>query len=166
MRRPTLSEKKSTAAMGLMANVANASSVASANTTGASAAIVELPALPKVTIKAEPKFSPENSEATRSRWVFFYTITIGVEGKLGAQLLSRYWKITSANADVQEINGEGVVGEQPHILPKQSYQYESFCILPTPLGWMEGHYQMVDDEGRFFTVPIARFRLEVAGVLQ
>lgn len=131
-----------------------------------SAEKIESIPLPSVTVLTEPKFSGEHSEPSRGRFVFLYNITINVAGKLGAQLLHRHWIITSADGDVQEVRGEGVIGEQPLILPKQPYQYESYCILPTPLGWIEGDYQMVDDEGRYFSVAVPRFRLAVPGVMQ
>jgi len=73
--------------------------------------------------------------------------------------LGRYWLITNGNGRETEVQGEGVVGEQPHIAPGSEYQYTSGAVIETPLGTMEGHYQMVDEQGNTFSVAIPVFRL-------
>jgi ApaG protein len=97
--------------------------------------------------------------------VFSYTITIRNEGSAPARLLTRHWVITDANGKVQEVAGEGVVGEQPHLLPGQGFRYSSGTILETPVGAMQGSYRMVADDGQQFDAPIAPFTLAMPGLL-
>lgn len=120
----------------------------------------------KISIETIAKFSDEHSQKQLNRFVFTYLIKIFNNGIESAQLLSRYWKITDANGEIQEVRGEGVVGEQPIIMPSAFYQYESFCLLPTPLGWMEGTYRMIYHNGEIFEVNIPRFVLEIPGIRQ
>jgi ApaG protein len=84
---------------------------------------------------------------------------------LPAKLLSRRWLITDANGKVQEVRGEGVVGEQPYLQPGQGFQYSSGAVLETPVGVMEGSYTMRADDGQEFDAPIAAFRLAMPGLL-
>ena len=98
--------------------------------------------------------------------MFAYTITIRNEGQMPAKLLSRHWLITDANGKVQEVRGEGVVGEQPHLHPGQGFRYSSGTVIETPVGAMEGRYSMKADDGYEFDAPIAPFRLAMPGVLQ
>ena len=98
--------------------------------------------------------------------MFSYTITIRNEGSVSARLLTRHWVITDANGKVQEVRGDGVVGEQPHLKPGQGFRYSSGAVLETPVGAMQGSYQMVTDEGMRFDAPIAVFRLAMPGILQ
>jgi ApaG protein len=98
--------------------------------------------------------------------VFSYTITIRNEGSVSARLLTRHWVITDANGKVQEVRGDGVVGEQPHLKPGQGFRYSSGAVLETPVGAMQGSYQMVTDGGMRFDAPIAAFRLAMPGILQ
>ena len=99
------------------------------------------------------------------RYVFAYTVRISNEGSETAQLRSRHWIITDGNGKVQEVVGEGVVGEQPHLLPGQGFRYSSGAIIETPVGAMQGKYRMVDDQGEQFDAPIAPFTLAMPGVL-
>ena len=99
------------------------------------------------------------------RFVFSYTITIRNEGSVPARLLTRHWIITDSNGKVQEVRGEGVVGEQPYLKPGQGFRYSSGAVLETPVGAMEGSYQMVADDGEQFDAPIAAFRLAMPGLL-
>jgi len=122
--------------------------------------------LSPIRVVCEPRYSNEHSLPDDLRYVYIYHITIHNESQQPAQLLSRYWKITDADGGVQEVKGDGVIGEQPLIKPKQPYEYESFCVLTTPLGWMEGHYNMIDEHGQAFEAPIPRFQLQVPGILQ
>ena len=110
-------------------------------------------------------FVEEQSDPREKRFVFAYTITIKNEGDVPAKLLTRHWIITDANGKVQEVRGEGVVGEQPHLQPGQGFRYSSGAILETPVGAMQGSYQMLADDGRRFDAPIAPFRLAMPGVL-
>ncbi len=97
--------------------------------------------------------------------MFAYTITIRNEGTKPARLVTRHWLITDANGKVQEVVGDGVVGEQPHLQPGQGFRYSSGAILETPVGAMQGKYHMVADDGEQFDAPIAPFRLAMPGVL-
>jgi ApaG protein len=107
----------------------------------------------------------EQSEPSADRYVFAYTITITNNGNLPARLVSRHWIITDANGKVQEVSGDGVVGEQPHLDPGQEFRYSSGAVLETPVGAMQGLYRMEGDNGVNFDAPIAPFTLAVPGVL-
>ena len=93
------------------------------------------------------------------RYVYTYTITIANRSNAPAQLISRHWRITDANEKLQEVQGMGVVGEQPHLRPGESYTYTSGVILETETGIMEGSYHMRTDEGDMFDAPIPTFAL-------
>jgi ApaG protein len=97
--------------------------------------------------------------------VFSYTITISNTGKLAAKLLTRHWVITDANGEVQEVHGEGVVGEQPYLRPGESFEYTSGTVMDTPVGSMEGSYQMVTDDGSAFDARIPVFTLSMPNAL-
>jgi ApaG protein len=99
------------------------------------------------------------------RYVFSYTITIHNAGSVPARLLSRHWVITDSDGKVQEVRGDGVVGEQPHLVPGQSFRYTSAAMIETPLGTMRGEYQMVADDGQLFDAEIAPFVLAIPRVL-
>ncbi|MET0988139.1 MAG: Co2+/Mg2+ efflux protein ApaG, partial [Steroidobacteraceae bacterium] len=99
------------------------------------------------------------------RYFFSYTITIRNEGQQPARLMTRHWVITDANGKVQEVRGEGVVGEQPYLLPGQGFRYSSAAVLETPVGAMQGSYQMVADDGSHFDATIAPFTLAKPGLL-
>ena len=81
-----------------------------------------------------------------------------------ARLLTRHWIITDANGNVKETRGDGVVGEQPYFKPGQGFRYSSGAVIETPVGTMQGSYQMVADDGQQFDAPIAPFRLAMPGV--
>ena len=116
-------------------------------------------------VDVETTFVPDQSDPVQNRFVFSYTITIRNQGGSPAKLLTRHWIITDANGKVQEVRGEGVVGEQPHIKPGEGFRYSSGAVLETPVGSMQGAYQMVNDHGERFDAPIAPFRLAVPGLL-
>ena len=118
-----------------------------------------------IQIGVETAYTPEQSEPARKRYAFAYTITISNRGAVPARLLSRHWVITDATGKVQEVRGEGVVGEQPYLEPGESFRYTSGAVLETPLGTMQGSYQMVRDDGSNFDAPIAPFRLAMPHVL-
>jgi ApaG protein len=107
----------------------------------------------------------DQSEPDVGRYVFAYTITIENLGDLPARLLSRHWVITDANGKVQEVKGDGVVGEQPHLNPGETFRYSSGAVLETPVGAMQGSYRMKADNGTHFEAPIPPFTLAVPGVL-
>ena len=119
----------------------------------------------EIRVDVETTFVPGESDPARTRYVFAYTITIHNEGETPARLLTRHWIITDANGQVQEVRGDGVVGEQPYLKPGQRFRYTSGAVLETPLGVMQGSYQMLADDGRRFDAPIAPFRLAMPGIL-
>ncbi len=119
----------------------------------------------EIKISAQPQYLIEQSEPARNRYVFAYTITIENAGSVPAQLVSRHWIITDAMGQVQEVRGEGVVGEQPLLAPGERFQYTSGAVLETPVGTMQGSYQMVADDGERFDAQIPLFRLAVPNVL-
>ena len=118
-----------------------------------------------VRVEVETRYIPDQSQPDHHRYVFAYTITISNRGSLGARLLNRHWIITDANGRTQEVRGEGVVGQQPHLQPGEAYRYTSGTALETPVGAMEGEYEMVDDEGERFIAPIAPFSLRTPNTI-
>jgi ApaG protein len=119
----------------------------------------------KIQIVAQVKYVPEQSDEADNRYVFTYTITVTNNGESAAQLLGRHWIITDSNNQVQEVRGQGVVGEQPLIKPGQSFGYTSGTVLSTPVGTMTGSYQMVTEDGTKFDATIPQFVLSVPRVL-
>ncbi|MYD78928.1 MAG: Co2+/Mg2+ efflux protein ApaG [Gammaproteobacteria bacterium] len=101
-------------------------------------------------VSVETHYLDHRSSPNEDRFVFAYTITITNYGKVGAQLLRRHWIVKDSDERVQEVRGDGVVGEQPHLMPGESYQYTSGTVLETPVGTMEGSYQMIADDGAQF----------------
>jgi len=120
----------------------------------------------KIRVEVETSYVDVQSDPTERRYVFSYTITIRNEGAQPARLLTRHWIITDANGKVQEVRGDGVVGEQPHLKPGQGFRYSSGAVLETPVGAMQGSYEMIDDEGQRFEAPIQPFRLAMPGIVQ
>ncbi len=118
-----------------------------------------------IRVDVETAFVAEQSDPVKTRYVFSYTITIRNEGSRSARLLTRHWIITDANGKVQEVRGDGVVGEQPYLKPGQGFRYSSPVMIETPVGVMQGSYQMIAEDGRSFDAPIAPFRLAIPGVL-
>ena len=119
----------------------------------------------KINIEVETNYLDDQSEPREQRFVFAYTITIRNEGEVPAKLLTRHWIITDANGRVEEVRGPGVVGEQPYLKPGQGFRYSSGAVLETPVGTMQGSYQMVADDGAKFEAPIPAFRLAMPGML-
>jgi ApaG protein len=120
----------------------------------------------RIRVDVETSYLDEQSEPREGRYVFSYTITIQNEGQIPARLLTRHWLITDANGKVQEVRGDGVVGEQPYLKPGQGFRYSSGAVIETPVGAMQGSYQMLSDDGQRFDASIAPFRLAMPGVLQ
>ena len=112
-----------------------------------------------ILIEVEPQFVSERSDPEQSYYFFAYKVRIKNMGQAPAQLLGRHWVITDGQGRVHEVNGPGVVGEQPRLEPGSEYEYTSFCPLPTPTGNMRGSYDMVDDSGQRFDVSIPLFFL-------
>jgi len=120
---------------------------------------------PRIVVAVATSYVEEQSDPREKRFVFAYTITIKNEGEVPARLMNRHWIITDANGKVQEVHGEGVVGEQPHLKPGQGFRYSSGAVLETPVGAMQGSYQMVGDDGERFDAPIPPFTLAMPGIV-
>lgn len=116
-------------------------------------------------IDVATRYLDEQSEPEQDRYVFAYTVHIRNTGSVPAQLLGRHWVITDANGVVQEVTGEGVVGEQPWLRPGEDFSYTSGAVLQTHLGTMQGSYEMVADDGTHFEAPIPPFTLSVPRTL-
>ena len=112
-----------------------------------------------IIVKVKTSYLEEYSELADELHVFAYTITIENHSDVPTRLMSRHWLITDANEDIQEVKGDGVVGEQPLILPGDAYTYSSSARIQTRFGTMEGSYQMETDGGQSFNVPIPLFTL-------
>lgn len=118
-----------------------------------------------VIVEVEPVYSSEHSAPHQGRFVFIYYIRIRNSGVQTVQLISRHWIITDANGQVEEVRGMGVIGEQPRIAPGGEHRYNSYCILETEIGCMQGSYLMLGDDGSHFDVPVPVFSLARPGVL-
>ena len=118
-----------------------------------------------IRVQVATRFLDEQSHPTQNRFVFSYTVTIRNRGETPAKLLSRHWIITDGNGKVQEVRGDGVVGQQPNLQPGESFEYTSGCVLETPHGTMHGTYQMVRADGERFDAEIAPFLLAVPNSL-
>lgn len=112
-----------------------------------------------IIVDVKTKYIETQSVPEAQRYVYAYTITIANQGEQPAKLISRHWRITDANEKLQEVQGVGVVGEQPHLNPGESYTYTSGVILETETGIMEGTYQMRTDGGDMFDAVIPTFAL-------
>ena len=119
-----------------------------------------------VRVTVESRFLQEHSAADEDRYAFAYFITIANEGSTRVQLKRRHWIITDCNGKVEEVEGPGVVGEQPVLAPGESHRYTSGSVLATPVGTMEGTYEMHEADGRIFQAEIPRFSLQMPGVMQ
>ena len=110
-------------------------------------------------------YVPARSAPEEDAYFFAYRVRIENVREESVQLLSRHWVITDGDGRVQEVRGEGVVGEQPHLEPGDVYEYTSACPLSTCVGTMQGSYQMVANSGDAFDVEIAPFTLAVPTAL-
>ncbi len=118
-----------------------------------------------VVVKVRTQYLDSQSVPENQRYVFAYHITITNRGLKPVQLLRRHWIITDSNQFVEEVEGEGVVGQQPVIQPGRSYDYTSGCILKTDCGTMRGTYQMRAEDGTLFDAEISPFALRKPGTL-
>ena len=116
-------------------------------------------------VSVRPQFVPEHSNPDEEKFLFAYTVTIRNTGEVTAQLISRHWIITDANNKIEEVQGLGVVGEQPVLQPGEAYEYTSGCPIATPVGSMRGSYQCVAEDGTRFEAPIAEFLLSMPRTL-
>ena len=116
-------------------------------------------------IDVATRYLDDQSAPDEDRYVFAYTIQIRNAGKLPARLVARHWVITDANGKTEEVEGEGVVGEQPWLRPGEAFEYTSGAIIATGLGTMQGSYEMLADDGTSFEAPIPAFTLAVPRTL-
>jgi len=114
-----------------------------------------------VRVEVRTAYVPERSSPQESQYFFAYRIKISNVGEETVQLLSRHWVISDGAGNMEHVRGPGVVGEQPVLGPGESFEYTSFCPLPTPIGSMHGTYQMVTAGGSAFDAEIAPFSLAV-----
>ncbi|HEY2395672.1 MAG TPA: Co2+/Mg2+ efflux protein ApaG [Rudaea sp.] len=114
-----------------------------------------------ISVAVMTRYVAEQSQPAADRYVFAYTIRIANTGTVAARLISRHWLITDANGKVEEVRGDGVVGEQPWLRPGEDFHYTSGAVLETPVGTMRGSYHMLADDGRHFDATIAQFTLSV-----
>ena len=119
----------------------------------------------RIEVTVAARFLDDQSAPRENRFVFAYTVDIRNQGQQPAKLVARHWVITDANGKVQEVRGEGVVGEQPWMRPGDGFQYTSGTVLETAVGTMRGSYQMVADDGTRFDAPIAEFTLSMPRTL-
>lgn len=120
---------------------------------------------PSITCQVHARYIEEQSQPEKSRYIFAYTITIRNLSQQPVQLISRRWLITDANGKQLTIEGDGVVGEQPVIEPMQEYTYTSGTALETPLGVMQGHYVMLDEQSEQFLAEVEPFRMAIPNIL-
>jgi len=118
-----------------------------------------------IEVDVKTLYVAEQSNPEQNRYVFAYTITIQNKGDTASRLLTRRWLITDANNKTQEVFGEGVVGKQPYLNPGEGFQYTSAAMIETPVGSMEGSYQMVADDGHAFDTMIPAFSLALPQAL-
>ena len=120
--------------------------------------------LHRVDVAVESAYVESQSQPDADQYVFAYTVTIHNTGQIPARLLTRHWIITDGHGQVQEVRGDGVVGEQPHLGPNERFRYTSGAVLQTPVGSMHGSYQMLADDGTRFDAPIPAFSLSMPHV--
>lgn len=118
-----------------------------------------------IKVAAQAFYLEEQSDPAQNRYVFAYTVLIQNQGNVAARLLSRHWIITDADGKIEEVRGEGVVGEQPYLHPGEGFQYTSGAILDTSVGSMKGSYQMLADDGQTFDAEIPPFVLSIPRTL-
>ncbi len=118
-----------------------------------------MPESENVKIDVKTQYLPEQSNPAENRFAFAYTISVANNGDEAVRLLTRHWIITDGENKVQEVHGEGVVGKQPLIEPGKSFNYTSGAVIDTPVGTMEGSYEMITASGRPFMAPIHVFSL-------
>lgn len=112
-----------------------------------------------IRVRVEPTYSLADSDPNEDTFVFSYHIEMENEGNAPARLLFRYWRIHDSVGEDTEVEGEGVVGEQPRLAPGGAHTYQSFCVLRSPVGFMEGYYTFERPDGERFRVAVPRFPL-------
>ena len=118
-----------------------------------------------IKISVNTTYLQQESDPENNKYYFLYTVSIINRGDVGAKLLSRHWVIEDANGKVQNVKGDGVVGDQPYINPGDEYQYTSGTVLETSLGTMKGSYKMINDLDKYFDEEIQEFVLSIPRVI-
>ena len=113
----------------------------------------------KIEVNVEVTYLPEQSNLVNSQYAYAYTITITNNGETGAQLRTRRWLIQDESGETEEVIGEGVIGQQPHLSPGESFKYSSGAVISTETGTMKGSYGMISDQGQRFDSVIPEFTL-------
>jgi len=119
----------------------------------------------QIDVSVKTKYVASQSDPTLNRYIFAYTVTIKNSGTVPAQLLTRHWVITDSHEKTQEVRGEGVTGEQPHLMPGAHFQYTSGTVIGTPVGTMGGSYRFRADDGTEFEAKIPEFVLSTPRTL-
>ena len=119
----------------------------------------------KILVEVAPQYIEAQSSPDSNRYIFAYTITITNIGITPAKLLTRHWLITDSNGKKQEVKGNGVIGEQPHLRPGETFRYTSGAMIETPVGVMQGKYVMLSDNGDQFKAAIPQFTLSIPRTL-
>lgn len=114
-----------------------------------------------IDVSVETHFLWQESDPTELRFVFAYTVTIENKGYFKSRLLNRHWLITNGDGYQETVDGPGVIGKMPMLMPGDCFEYTSGTVLETAFGTMEGHYEFEDDQGRRFKVPIPAFILSI-----
>jgi len=112
-----------------------------------------------IRVGVQARYDPNRSSPQESQWFFLYTVNITNEGRETVKLISRHWVITDGMGKVEEVEGAGVVGNQPILAPGQSFEYTSGCPLTVPFGSMRGTYRMINQHQEQFDIEIAPFTL-------
>ena len=120
---------------------------------------------PTLSCSVSTRYLPEQSDTRQSLYAFAYTITIRNEGPVAAQLIGRHWQIRDSSGQVQEVDGLGVIGQQPLIRPGEAFEYTSWAQLATPHGRMEGRYDFVTEQVLWFQVPVPAFEMSLPQAL-
>ena len=113
----------------------------------------------KIEVNVEVTYLPEQSNLVNSQYAYAYTITITNNGENGAQLRTRRWLIQDESGETEEVIGEGVIGQQPHLSPGETFKYSSGAVISTETGTMKGSYGMISDQGQRFDAVIPEFTL-------
>ena len=119
----------------------------------------------EIDIEVETSYMADHSEPDKDRYVFAYTITLVNRGSISAKLLTRRWIITDADNRIEEVEGEGVVGEQPTLKPGEGFRYTSGTVVETPVATMHGSYKMLAEDGNTFDTDIPQFVLSAPRIL-
>lgn len=119
----------------------------------------------EITVQVQSQFMPDQSEPAQQQYFFAYTVRITNTGQQPAQVVSRHWIIVDGNNERQDVQGLGVVGQQPLLAPGETFEYTSGCPLKTPVGSMHGTYLCVGDDGKPFEATIPEFVLAMPRTL-